>query len=325
MSFETLSPSLILNALEDQGYNPTGQISPYNSYENRVYEITLPENESIIAKFYRPNRWSAQQIAEEHQFLGLLDEAEVPVVNSFALTKPQDIHSHLGFHNGFYFSLFPKFKGYNNPDLSNDDRRWLGRTLARMHNVGESFDCEYRILLDVDSYGYDYLDTIMRLDSLPDDLANNLEDLMINCLKLIEPHLNESVHVIPLHGDCHLGNVLWNDKGPHLLDFDDMVLAPPVQDVWMLFHGSEEEKAKQQDSFLEGYSLFRDFEEQTFLLAEPLRTLRMIRHAGWIATRCHEEIFKRTFPDFGTRKYWEDLILELKEQLGLLQELEFSQ
>lgn len=318
--FSNLLPQTIFEAFDAQGLTASGALFPLNSYENRVYEVGLDDSSSLIAKFYRPNRWSLATLKDEHRFMEVLKEAELPIVNPISLNTPVASCPTLGQIKGYYYCLYPKFKGREHADLSMDDRKWLGRTLARLHNVGETLACPDRLFLDPQSYGYDQIHKILNHNMLPDDLKSHLETTLEQTLNLIDPYFETELDYIPLHGDCHLGNVLWNAHGLHLVDFDDMVNAPPIQDMWMLFHGNDYEMAQQKEAFFEGYNVFRDFDDSTFILTEPLRTLRMIRHAAWIGDRYQEEIFKRTFPYFGERKYWEELLLALKEQISLLQQ-----
>lgn len=317
-SFKDLIPDFICDTLASQGYEPTGQMFQLNSYENRVYEIYLENNRPVIAKFYRPERWSAETIIDEHQVLKSLDEAEVPVVRPLNLNHTEGFET-LGFANPYYYCLYPKFGGHEEPDLTGEHRQWLGRTLARLHNVTHALKVKNRISISTKTYGDDPLNSIFEKGFLPDDLENNLEDIILRCLDLIDPMMNQTWNAFAVHGDCHLGNVLWNDEGPTLVDFDDMVMAPSVQDFWMLFHGTEEEQSIQKKDFFEGYEMFRNFDAREFLLVEPLRTLRMVRHTAWIGERFEEEIFKRTFPYYTERKYWEEFLLSMKEQLGALQ------
>ncbi len=320
LHFSNLLPERILEAVSVQGYEPTGVLYPLNSYENRVYEIGIEDHEPLIAKFYRPGRWSSETIADEHRFLMAALDLEIPVVAPLALQNHLGSISTLGDSDGIYYALFPKFRGREHPDITDDDRQWLGRTLARLHNLGEVFKAPHRMALNPQTYGEQSIETILNLDFIPDDTRPGLQAYLSQAVLLTEPYFHSSLKIIALHGDCHPGNILWNREGPHLVDFDDMVLAPSVQDVWMLFNGDAHEKAVQQDAFFEGYEMFREFEYDTLILAEPLRTLRMIRHTAWIAQRHTEPIFQWAFPYFRERKYWEEFLQSIKEQIGILQE-----
>lgn len=318
MDFSDLIPDFICDAVETQGYRPSGQIFQLNSYENRVYEVCLENKAPLIAKFYRPKRWSEECLIDEHRALKELQENEIPVVRPLVLENPTGFES-LAKMSGYHYCLYPKFGGHEEADLQSEHRQWLGRLLARMHNVLERLPLQHRVVLNSKSYGDASLDLMFEQDFLPDDLRSHVEDIAESCLDLIDPVLNQNWNVFTVHGDCHLGNVLWNQDGPTLVDFDDMVQAPVVQDIWMLFHGSQKEQKKQREEFFEGYHTFRDFDERELILQEPLRTLRMIRHTAWIGERFEEAIFQRAFPYYTERKYWEDFLLSLKEQLALLQ------
>lgn len=318
--FQNLLPDFICDVALQQGYRPTGQLFQLNSYENRVYEIGLEDHKPIIAKFYRPNRWSELALQDEHQVLQKLVEHEIPVVKPLNLKNPKSGFT-LGKADDYYFCFYPKFGGHEEPDLSKDHLEWLGRVLARLHNVMQSLVVKHRLTLNCETYGDQSLNSILDHPYLPDDLKNHVEDVINQSLDLIDPLLDEDWQSFAVHGDCHLGNVLWNQNGPTLVDFDDMVISYPIQDLWMLFHGSDEEKRIQKEAFFTGYETFRDFDFRSFILVEPLRTLRMIRHAAWIGQRYKEEIFKKTFPYYIDRKYWETFLLDLKEQLYHLQRL----
>ncbi|MDO8462638.1 MAG: serine/threonine protein kinase [Deltaproteobacteria bacterium] len=331
MRFDHLLPETIFQTVALQGFRPTGLLFPLNSYENRVYEVGIETEETsgaVIAKYYRPGRWSVEAIAEEHLFVQTLAESEIPVVSPLPLKTPLPTIKTLAQTDSesgkIFYTLFPKFRGREHAEVTNDDRRWLGRTLARMHNVAEHFVSNHRLHLTPQTYGHDSLSFILTQTFLPGDLKELIEQHLLQALELVIPHFGKNLKTIPLHGDCHPGNILWNKDGPHLLDFDDMVIAPPVQDVWMLFNGNEAEKREQQEAFFEGYEIFREFDRATLILAEPLRTLRMIRHAAWIGQRYEEPTFQRAFPYYTERRYWETFLQSIKEQISLLQELSWS-
>ena len=318
MNFDQLLPESIFETVQTQGWVATGALSPLNSYENRVYEIGIEAGDPIIGKYYRPARWSGEAIGEEHRFLNTLVEAEIPVVAPLPLKNPLPMVETLGQTGEIYYAFFKKFRGRERSEMSNEDRRWLGRLLGRLHNIGSRFKSEHRLRLTPQTYGSDSLAFILTQEFLPDDLKRSLENSLQEAIQLVEPRFNEGTKTIALHGDCHPGNILWNKEGPHLVDFDDMVVAPPVQDVWMLFNGTDEEKKEQQKIFFEGYEMFRAFDHNTLSLTEPLRTLRMIRHAAWIGQRYGEPAFQNAFPYYTQRRYWEGFLFEVKEQIALL-------
>lgn len=320
-AFDALTPDLILSAVEAQGFQPTGALFPLNSYENRVYEIALEENNPIVAKFYRPGRWTAEAIAEEHRFVWAAHELEVPTVEPLRLMRPTIFGDSLGQQGGFYFAIYAKFRGRMIVEHSAEDLQWLGRTMARLHNVGAYFSCTQRMALNPQTYGHSSIPAILALNCIPEAQRATLDTLLPHAVQLTEPFFAHAWDCLPLHGDCHHGNVLWNAQGPYLLDFDDMVIAPPVQDVWMLLHGDADEQRAQRDAFLDGYTMFREFDERSFILAEPLRTLRMIHHIAWLAVRHEEPAFQRAFPYFTQPRYWEECAQHMREQISLLQEL----
>ncbi len=320
-AYENLVPALIFPAIEQQGFRPTGALFPLNSYENRVYEMPLETGERIVAKFYRPGRWSAETIAEEHRFLWAAAELEIPTVPPLRLPQPTAHSESLGLSEGYYFALYPKFRGREEAEHDAEKLRWLGRTLARLHNLGDHFTSRHRMALTPQTYGHDNIPLILALDCIPAAQRTGLESLLPQAIALAERIYNIGWPMIPLHGDCHHGNVLWNLDGPHLLDFDDMVVAPAIQDAWMLFSGTAAEQHEQRQAFLEGYTIFRTFDERSWILAEPLRTLRVIRHAAWLATRYLEPAFQRAFPYFTESRYWEAFTQDIREQISLLQEL----
>ncbi len=330
MRFDHLVPEVIFNEVSRQGSRPTGTLFPLNSYENRVYEVGIEDEEtgkptSLIAKFYRPGRWTAEAIDEEHRFVAALMAAEIPVVGPLALKSHLPKMTSLSkTDEGIFYTLFPKFRGREHSEILNDDRKWLGRTLARLHNVGENFVTKHRMTLTPESYGDASINFILSQKFLPPDLVQNIELHLRKAIELLRPYFKPSLKTILTHGDCHTGNILWNKDGLHLVDFDDMIVAPPVQDVWMLFNGSAEDKREQREAFFEGYETFRHFDLGTLILSEPLRTLRMIRYAAWVGQRYEEPAFQRAFPYFQERRYWEEFVQGIREQISLLQELNWS-
>lgn len=318
--FEALLPETIFRTVTVQGFKPNGYLTPLNSYENRVYEIGLEDGEPVIAKYYRPGRWSLKAIDEEHRFLSALREVEIPVVAPLPLLSHVDEAETISKTGDIFYAFFPKFRGRAHDEILNEDRRWLGRTLGRLHNVGENFPAHHRLVLNPETYGAASLEFILSQSFLPADLKKNIEAHLLKCLELIRPFFAGDIGAICVHGDCHPGNILWNRDGPCFVDFDDMVLAPPVQDLWMLFYGKRDEISEQRQVFFEGYEMFRKFDFGSLALTESLRTLRMIRHAAWIGQRYAEEAFRRAFPYYEDRRYWEEFLLGIKEQISLLQE-----
>ncbi len=317
MRFDHLLPETIFKSVTDQGFQPTGVLYPLNSYENRVYEVGVEDGPPLTVKYYRPGRWDQKALEDEHRFLALLKEHELPIVSPFSLRKSLLGLPTLAKENDIFYAVYPKFRGAQKAELHNEDRQWLGRLLARLHNLGASFPCRHRLTLTPETYGDASLSWILEQEFLPEDLRKSVEICLKQAIDLTRPAFQHAQN-ITVHGDCHLGNLLWDREGPHLLDFDDMVLAPAIQDAWLLFYGDDGERAEQQKYFLEGYETFRPFDRSSFKLAEPLRTLRMIRHAAWIGQRYAEPAFQKAFPYYEQRRYWEEFLQSIKEQISLL-------
>lgn len=317
MHFDHLLPETIFKSISDQGFQPTGVLYPLNSYENRVYEVGVEDGTPLIIKYYRPGRWDQKALEDEHRFLEKLKDNELPIVSPLRLQKSLPKIPTLALENSIFYTIYPKFRGAQKSELNNDDRKWLGRLLARLHNLGESFTCQHRLTLNPKTYGDESLSWILTQEFLPHDLKMSVEICLKQAIDLTRPFF-QNVKNLTTHGDCHLGNILWDREGPHLLDFDDMVLAPAMQDIWLLFYGEDEEKREQQKNFFEGYETFRPFNRTELALSEPLRTLRMIRHAAWIGQRYTEPAFQKAFPYYEQRRYWEEFLQSIKEQISLL-------
>ncbi len=315
--FSRLDPSFILQAIEDQGFVCDGRIFPLNSYENRVYQIGLDDKEPIIAKFYRPDRWTNAQIQEEHDYCFELTEAELPVVAPMKFSNNQSI-----FESGeFRFSLFPR-KGGRAPELDNEDNLFvLGRFLGRMHLIGAGRHFNHRPTINSLTYGHESVDYINE-QFIPAELKPAYESLTADLLRNIDVIIDEleGIDYLRVHGDCHIGNMLWRNEAPHFIDFDDSRMAPAVQDIWMLLSGDREEQRLQLINILEGYNEFADFNMRELRLVAVLRTLRMLHFSAWLARRWNDPAFPLGFPWFNTAQYWENHILSLREQLSELQE-----
>lgn len=314
--FETLTPSFILDAVESLGYWSDGRTFPLNSYENRVYQVGIEDAEPLIAKFYRPGRWSNEQILEEHQFCFELAEQELPVVAPIVKDGTSLFNS-----NGFRFALFPR-RGGHAPELGDLDNLFiLGRLLGRMHLVGAAKDFEFRPSIDVQSYGYDSAAYISE-HFIPAELKASYDSLTRDILQLVDETVARvgEVRQLRVHGDCHGGNMLWRDDAPHFVDFDDARMAPAIQDIWMLLSGSRSEQLSQISEIIDGYSEFNDFQLKELQLVEVMRTLRMLNYAAWLARRWEDPAFPRSFTWFNTVRYWSEHILELREQFAALQE-----
>ncbi len=312
--YDRLSPDLILDAVEKTGYEVTGGLFNLNSYENRVIQISLDEAAPIIAKFYRPDRWSEQAILEEHQFSLALAAEEIPVV------APEQIDGQTLFeHEGFRFALF-KRQGGRWPELDNmDNLKWIGRFMGRIHQLGCTRPFKHRPSINPETFGRDQVHWLLSSGRLPAHFAQRYQQVTDHLLTLIEGLFDNILpHQIRLHGDCHPGNILWTDDGPHFVDMDDCRNGPAIQDLWMLLSGDHDEMRRQLDAVLEGYEMFRYFDQQEIILVEPLRSLRMIHYAAWLAKRWDDPAFPVAFTWFGTDAYWEEHIRLLEDQAEML-------
>ena len=316
--YADLSPDIILDAVESKGFVSDGHLLALNSYENRVYQVGIAERQYLVAKFYRPGRWDDSAILEEHAFAAELVEAEIPVIAPLADHDGETLFR----YGGFRFALYPR-RGGRWPDLDNPDHlEWLGRFLGRIHAVGAIRPFAHRPTLDIDSFGTQSYRYLLEGGFIPShiELAYRTlaEDLLIAVAAAYERA--GAVAAIRLHGDCHPGNILWTDAGPHFVDLDDCRTGPAVQDLWMLLSGDRQAMGLQLSELVAGYELFRDFDRRELLLIEALRTLRMLHYAAWLARRWSDPAFPLAFPWFNTPRYWEDHVLQLREQAAALQE-----
>ena len=311
--YESLTPDLILDAIESQGFDCDGRLLALNSYENRVYEVGLDDDHAIIVKFYRPGRWSRAALEEEMQFVAELSAEDLPVVAAIEDAAGTALRE----HDIFSFALYPR-RGGRAPEFDREDAlRTMGRYLARMHSVGARSSFVARDTLSVEVFGSESVRLITER-FIPADLAPAYEAVAGQLLDRIEQCFDASrdIRLLRVHGDCHVGNVLWRDDAPHFVDFDDARMAPAVQDIWMLLSGYPEEQREQLHVILEAYESFRDFDYRELTLIEGLRTLRMLHYAAWLGRRWDDPAFPRAFPWFNTQAYWEQHVLELKEQLA---------
>jgi len=312
-----LTPETVLDALEGAGLRGDGRLLALNSYENRVYQVWLEDGSSVVAKFYRPERWRDAQILEEHAFVAELAEREIPAVPPLALNGRT-----LCAHAGFRFAVFPR-RGGRTPELERRDTlEWLGRFIGRIHAAGAVRPFAARPALDIESFGREPRDWLLAHAFLPADLREAWQSVADLALQGVAHCYQRAgaVGTLRLHGDCHAGNILWTDQGPHFVDFDDARTGPAVQDLWMLLSGDRGSMSRQLGWVLSGYEQFRAFEPRELHLVEALRTLRLIHYAAWIARRWDDPAFPAAFPWFGTQRYWQDRILELREQIALMDE-----
>jgi Ser/Thr protein kinase RdoA (MazF antagonist) len=309
-----LTPDVILDAVESTGLRCDGRLLALNSFENRVYQVGIEESAPVVVKFYRPERWTSEQILEEHGFAQELAHAELPVVAPLAQAGTT-LHEHAGFR----FAVYPRQRG-RAPDLETEETlTWMGRFLGRIHAVGATRAFLHRRPLDVATFGDEPSAFVLERGFVPPDLAQAYRTLVEQLLVKIRSGFEHDFPLLRLHGDCHPGNVLW-DQGPNFVDLDDCCMGPAVQDLWMLLSGEREERSRQVGWLLDGYFEFADFDPRELRLIEPLRTLRMIHYAGWLARRWDDPAFPAAFPWFNTQRYWQDHILALREQAAALDE-----
>lgn len=315
--YAALDPDAVLDALDSVGIRGDGRLLALNSYENRVYQVWREDAPPVVTKFYRPGRWTDGQIDEEHAFVAELDQAEVPVVAPMACNGRT-----LNACKGFRFAVYPR-RGGRAPEL--EDRAtltWIGRFVARIHLVGARGRFTQRPALTIREFGDDARAFVLSGAFLPADLVPAYASVVDQALAGVRVCYQRAgdVAALRLHGDCHGGNILWTDDGPHFVDFDDARTGPAVQDLWMLLAGDRASMEQQLAAVLEGYETLRDFDRRELHLVEALRTLRLVHYAAWIARRWHDPAFPAAFPWFGTQRYWQDRILELREQIAAMDE-----
>ncbi len=305
---------MILDAMESLDYPVDGRVTALNSFENRVYQIGLEDQAPIITKFYRPDRWTAAQIQEEHDFSMAAAEHEIPVVTPLQNKQGQSLFE----FTQFRFAVFPRKGGYA-PELDHQDNlAIMGRLLARLHNIGAQQDYQHRSHLDAQTFGHDSIDFIAH-KFIPLEQQSTYLQLTADIMPIIENQL-ASAQVIRVHGDLHIGNILMREELPFLVDFDDSRSAPAIQDIWMLLSGSAAEQQVQLQKIIQAYSEFRDFPYAELSMIEALRTLRMIHHTAWLARRWDDPAFPPAFPWFDTHNFWTQHLADLQQQLLALQQ-----
>ena len=328
--YEALTPDVVMDALASVGLYGDGRLMALSSYENRVYQIHLEDGTAVVAKFYRPGRWSEAQILEEHAFAAELMAAEIPAVGPLVL---QGLTLHQ--FGGFAFSVSPR-RGGRPPELDDFEvLEWIGRFLARIHTVGATQPFQHHPALDLQSFGVASRDWLLANDKIPLDVQGAWQIACTNAINLIaDSGLDtgatgqfdtESPRHIRLHGDCHPGNILWTPTdqpggGPHFVDLDDARSGPAVQDLWMLLSGDRVQRTGQLSALIDGYEQFRAFDRRELALIEPLRTLRLIHYSAWLARRWADPTFPINFPWFGSSDYWKGQVQMLEEQIEAMQE-----
>jgi len=299
-----LTPDRVLDAVAAAGFEPDGRLLALPSYENRVYQVGIEDGSPLVAKFYRPQRWTDVAIAEEHAFAHELAEGELPVVAPLRIGGESLLR-----HEGFRYTLFPR-RGGRAPELeSSEHLAWIGRLMARLHAVGSRQVFRQRGTIDAETFVRASARTVAGSPLLPPQhhsrylaLAAELADRVEQAFAAVGPRL------LRLHGDCHAGNVLWTDAGPHFVDLDDSRMGPAVQDLWMLAPSAEA-----LDALLEGYAEFRDFDWNERRLIEPLRVMRQMHWAGWVVARWHDPAFPQAFPQVGEARWWDQHLADLAE------------
>ena len=319
--FSALSPDLVLDALESAGLRCDGRMLALNSFENRVYQVWQEEGTPVVAKFYRPARWSDAAIIEEHGFTQELAEHEIPVVAPLVL-QSKTLHE----YSDFRFAVYPR-QGGRPPELDDPDTlEWMGRFMGRIHAVGATRPFLHRPALDIASFGVEPRTYLLQNNWIPRELLAAWESVSAQALEGVRHCFARAgqVPALRLHGDCHMGNVLWTegleDRGPHFVDFDDCRSGPAVQDLWMLLSGERAAMTRQLSDVLAGYEDFYEFDRRELHLIEALRTLRLLHYSAWLARRWDDPAFPAAFPWFNTAHYWQDRILELREQVALMEE-----
>ncbi|QOC21943.1 serine/threonine protein kinase [Wenzhouxiangella sp. AB-CW3] len=315
--FAGLDPGNVLDAIEQLGLVPDGRLLALGSYENRVWQVGLEDKEPVVVKFYRPERWSDSAIEEEHQFAAELAEHDLPVV------APTTIDGRTLHHcKGFRLAVFPRRGGHAPEPAHEPTLRHLGRVLGRMHAVGATRDFQHRERLDIEQRARAPVRWLLDKQWLPLHLEKPFQQLGEQLLEAIEAGWERAGDVaeLRLHGDCHPGNILWRDDQAHFVDLDDCLTGPAIQDLWMLVSGEAEQRGQQLGWLLEEYRRFHDFDARQLHLIEPLRTMRMIYYQFWLARRWDDPAFPAAFPWFGEDRHWENVIQQLKEQLGEMSE-----
>ena len=320
-AYATLTPDVVLDGLSDLGLAVDGRLTALSSYENRVYQVMLDDNRAVVAKFYRPERWTDAQILEEHQFAAALTAEEVPLVGPLVLRGQTLHHAH-----GFAFSVSPR-RGGRMPELDDAEvLEWIGRFIARIHNVGAQQDFAVRPSLNIHTFAIESRDWLMDNQLIPLDQQTEWLAVYNQAIEIAtEKCAAHPAHNIRLHGDCHPGNILWTptdlpNGGPHFVDLDDARMGPAIQDLWMLLSGDRAQRSMQLSMLLDGYEQMRELNRSELALIEPLRTLRLIHYSAWLARRKDDPAFAQHFSWFGSSDYWAGQMHLLVEQCEAMQE-----
>ncbi len=329
--FSGLTPELMLDALDGVGLRSDGRFLQLNSYENRVFQVFLIDGSAVVTKFYRPERWSDAQILEEHAFSAELAAEEIPLAAPLILTADPDSPLQVRLSGapptlgtvtipeGAYRFAVSQRKAGRAPELEQPvTLEWIGRFIGRMHAVGARKPFAHRRSLTVAEFGWDCRDWLLAHGNIPSEVEPEWHDAVNAALTDVQRAFDriDDLNPIRLHGDCHVGNVLWTDAGPHFVDLDDCLMGPAIQDLWMLLPGDEAAAKPQLRSLLTGYEQFMDFDDRQLALIEPLRTLRIVHQSAWLAKRWRDPAFPPSFPWFGTSGYWQQLAQQLRQQVA---------
>jgi len=316
--FAGLTPDCVMNALDSIGLFCDGRLQALNSYENRVYQVGMQDGPPVVAKFYRPQRWSDEAILEEHGFIRELHGHELPVVPPLSIREGQTLHQ----FESYRFAVFPRQVGRAPELIGRETFERMGRLIGRIHAIGGLHVFQSRPALNVATFGDEPLGFLLAKGVISPDLEQPYHSVAVHALERVRSCFERAgtLRLLRLHGDCYPGNILWTEDGPHFVDFDDSRTGPAIQDLWMLLAGEPEDRAQQLTDLLAGYECFYDFDRRELHLVEALRTLRLIHYSAWLARRWNDPAFPAAFPWFNSGRYWQDRILELREQIALMDE-----
>ncbi|GAA6134014.1 serine/threonine protein kinase [Oceaniserpentilla sp. 4NH20-0058] len=316
--YEKLTPDTVLNAidhiLEPLGWLTSGHQLALNSYENRVYQIGIEEQKDVVAKFYRPGRWSRETILQEHEFTLFAKEDELPVVAPMVIDGES-----LFEYQGFYIALFPKQGGHSGHIEHLDEFEQMGRLIARLHQTANAVECDQRGNMTPQKFARDSRQFLLDNHFIDDSLLPAYETLSLDICNRLDELWNEPKMQL-VHGDLHASNLIWFQEEPYMLDLDDCIRAPRIQDMWMLLNGDRDQMQAQLAAMARGYEMFLPFPVDQVPLIEVLRTMRLMHYSAWLAKRWDDPAFKMAFPWFNTPRYWSEEILNLREQFSALQE-----